>query len=62
MTTQIFALILVVVSFAALFTWAFWPGNKARFEAHGKLILDADSTQPAAAGVGKGVEVQGEQS
>lgn len=45
MTTQIFALILVVLSFAALFTWAFWPGNKARFEAQGKLVLDNENNK-----------------
>jgi cbb3-type cytochrome oxidase subunit 3 len=47
MTTQIFALILVVASFAALFTWAFWPGNKSRFEAQGRLVLDAEHSQQA---------------
>jgi len=45
MTTQIFALILVVLSFAALFAWAYWPGNKARFEAHGRLILDNENNE-----------------
>lgn len=47
MTIQIFALILVVASFAALFAWAFWPGNKARFEAQGKLVLDSEQTPQA---------------
>ena len=54
MSTQIFALVLVVLSFAALFTWAFWPGNKAHFEAQAKLILDDDTAAQTAA--------QGEQS
>ncbi len=47
MTTQIFALILVVLSFAVLFTWAFWPGNKARFEAQGRSVLDLDDSRQA---------------
>ena len=47
MTTQIFALILVVASFTLLFAWVFWPGNKARFEAQSKLVLDAEHTAQA---------------
>ena len=40
MSMQILALIFVVLSFTALFVWVFLPRNRARFEAHGELILD----------------------
>ena len=46
MSSQIFALIFVVLSFTLLFTWVFWPSNRARFEAQGKMILDADENTP----------------
>ena len=54
MSMQILALIIVVLSFTALFVWVFLPRNRARFEAHGKQILDTrDHVRP---------ERQGEQS
>ena len=40
MSMQILALIVVVLAFTALFVWVFLPSNRARFEAHGELILD----------------------
>jgi len=46
MTTQIFALIIVVISFSVLFAWVFMPSNRARFEAQGKQILDSDDSDP----------------
>jgi cbb3-type cytochrome oxidase subunit 3 len=35
-----FSLITVVVAFTALVVWVYWPGNKARFEARGRIPLD----------------------
>ncbi len=40
MSMQIMALIIVVLSFTALFVWVFLPRNRARFEAHARQILD----------------------
>jgi cbb3-type cytochrome oxidase subunit 3 len=45
MNSQIVALIFVVLSFALLFTWVFWPSNKARFEAQGQMVLDRDDVK-----------------
>ena len=47
MSTQIIALIFVVFSFTLLFAWAFWPANKARFEAQARLALDSENTSVA---------------
>ena len=41
MDIRIIALLVVVCGFALLTAWVFWPSNKARLEAHGRLILDA---------------------
>ncbi|MCU0987779.1 MAG: cbb3-type cytochrome c oxidase subunit 3 [Acetobacteraceae bacterium] len=33
--------------FAGIVAWAFWPGNKARFEARGRIPLDDDRDDAA---------------
>ncbi len=40
MSTMSFSLICVVIAFTALVVWVYWPGNKARFEARGRIPLD----------------------
>ena len=40
MSPLIFSLIVVVVAFSALVAWVYWPTNKARFEARGRIPLD----------------------
>ena len=42
MSWQILALIVVVVGFSLLLGWAFWPGNKRRFEQLSRIPLDSD--------------------
>ncbi len=54
MSSQIIALIFVVLSFTVLFTWVFWPSNRERLEAHGQLALDPEDLSPA--------DVEGEKS
>jgi len=34
--------------FAAIAVWAYWPRNKQRFEAHGRIPLDDDAPPPNA--------------
>jgi len=41
--SQVVALIFFVVLFAAVVLYAFWPGNKKRFEQAAKLPLEKDS-------------------
>jgi cytochrome c oxidase cbb3-type subunit 4 len=43
--TQVGALILFIVLFAGVLIYAFWPGNKKRFEDAAKLPLDPDPDQ-----------------
>jgi len=50
MSIQIFGLIIVMLGFATLVTWVFWPGNRERFESHGRLILDAQEDEEAEQG------------
>lgn len=33
--------------FAGIVVWAFWPSNKSRFEAHGRIPLDDDRDDAA---------------
>ena len=40
--TQVGALILFIVLFAGVLLYAFWPGNKKRFEEAAKLPLEQD--------------------
>jgi cytochrome c oxidase cbb3-type subunit IV len=40
--SQVVALIFFVVLFAAVLLYAFWPGNKKRFEEAAKLPLEKD--------------------
>ena len=40
MSATIFSLIAVVLAFSALLAWAYWPSNKAMFEAHGRIPLE----------------------
>lgn len=42
MNLQIAGLIFVVILFSCLFTWAFWPGNRRRFQANAESILDTE--------------------
>jgi len=44
MNLQIAGLIFVVILFTCLFSWAFWPGNRSRFQANAESILDTEST------------------
>ncbi|HIJ85610.1 MAG: hypothetical protein HW380_1595 [Magnetococcales bacterium] len=37
-----FSLILFFLLFLAIVIWAFWPGNRQRFEKEGEKILDED--------------------
>lgn len=32
--------------FLGIVAWAFWPRNRSRFEAHGRLPLDISERQP----------------
>jgi len=32
--------------FIAIWVWAFWPSNRQRFEAHGRIPLNDDDTAP----------------
>jgi cbb3-type cytochrome oxidase subunit 3 len=34
--------------FIAIGIWAYWPSNKKRFQAHGRIPLDDDAPPPAA--------------
>lgn len=40
--TQVAALLLFVVLFAGVLVYAFWPGNKKRFEEAARLPLEKD--------------------
>jgi cytochrome c oxidase cbb3-type subunit 4 len=40
--TQVIALIFFIVLFAGVLIYAFWPGNKKRFEQAAKLPLEPD--------------------
>jgi cytochrome c oxidase cbb3-type subunit 4 len=40
--TQVAALVLFVVLFAGVLVYAFWPGNKKRFEDAARLPLEKD--------------------
>ncbi len=40
MSLQIFALIIVVAAFTALFTWVLLPRNRSRFERNARSILE----------------------
>ena len=40
--SQVVALIFFVVLFAAVLLYAFWPGNKKRFERAARLPLEKD--------------------
>jgi len=40
--TQVAALLLFVALFVGVLIYAFWPGNKKRFEAAAKLPLEKD--------------------
>ncbi len=40
--SQVVALIFFVVLFAAVVLYAFWPGNKKRFERAAKMPLEKD--------------------
>lgn len=42
MSSQILALLVMVVSFAALVAWVYWPGNKTRLEGQGSEILELE--------------------
>jgi cbb3-type cytochrome oxidase subunit 3 len=46
---KLFALLLVVVCFAWLVLWVFWPSNRARLEAHGSIALDDEAPKAARA-------------
>ncbi|MBF0126330.1 MAG: cbb3-type cytochrome c oxidase subunit 3 [Magnetococcales bacterium] len=41
-----FALVWFFVLFVAILVWAFWPGNKKRFEREGQKILEEDDALP----------------
>jgi cytochrome c oxidase cbb3-type subunit 4 len=41
--TQVLALLLFVALFIGVLIYAFWPGNKKRFEAAARLPLEKDS-------------------
>ena len=43
MSGTIFSLIAVVVGFCALVAWVYWPSNKERIEARGRIPLDDES-------------------
>ena len=43
--TQITALLLFMAIFVGVVIYAFWPGNKKRFEEEGKIPLQKDSDQ-----------------
>ena len=43
--TQIAALLLFMAIFVGVVIYAFWPGNKKRFEEEGKIPLQKDSDQ-----------------
>lgn len=44
MDTRILALMIVVIGFAVLAAWVFWPKNRERLEAHGRIVLDSEPT------------------
>ncbi|MBF0427999.1 MAG: cbb3-type cytochrome c oxidase subunit 3 [Magnetococcales bacterium] len=41
--TQQFALVWFFLLFCGILLWAFWPGNKKRFEREGQKILEEDN-------------------
>ena len=43
MTPTLFSLIAVTFGFLVLVIWAFWPGNRDRLEAHGRIPLEDSS-------------------
>jgi cytochrome c oxidase cbb3-type subunit IV len=43
--TQVGALIFFIVLFAGVLVYAFWPGNKKRFERAARLPLEKDPDQ-----------------
>ncbi len=50
MSINILSLIVVMCGFFALLLWVYWPSNKDRLEAHGRLPLEeggpiADTTE-----------------
>ena len=40
-----FGLVGCVLLFAGIVAWAFWPGRKARLEAHGRIPLEDDDRE-----------------
>jgi cytochrome c oxidase cbb3-type subunit IV len=44
--SQVVALLFFIALFAAVLLYAFWPGNKKRFEAAAKLPLEGDDPEP----------------
>ncbi len=48
--TQSAALILFMAVFAGVLVYAFWPGNKARFEHAARLPLRRDPDEPTPGG------------
>jgi cytochrome c oxidase cbb3-type subunit 4 len=40
--------------FAGIVAWAFWPGNKKRLEAQGRIPLEDDDEGPRPRGAGRG--------
>jgi len=47
MTPTIVSLLAVTLGFAALVLWVYWPSNRSRFEAHGRIPFDDDAEQTA---------------
>jgi cytochrome c oxidase cbb3-type subunit IV len=43
--TQVAALIFFIVLFAGVVAYAFWPGNKKRFEKDARIPLEKDPDQ-----------------
>ena len=40
-----FWLVWCVLLFAGIVAWVFWPGRKARLEAHGRIPLEDDDRE-----------------
>lgn len=40
-----FALVWFFLLFVGILIWAFWPGNKKKFEDAGRMILDDDDDE-----------------
>jgi len=43
--SQVTSLLMFVAMFAAVVAYAFWPGNRQRFDAHQRAALDLETDQ-----------------